>query len=68
MTIEVRQLLINASVGTPVPRAQGERVEFAEGDGQEEDPYEHLREQLHEQLLGELKGWLEDRLSRMRER
>ncbi len=72
MTIEVRQLQINASVGMPVQRAQDPgALGYQADEGQEDElsePFERLREQLREQLLAELKDWLEDRLSRIRER
>lgn len=61
MTIEVRQLLINATVGMPGQGAHGEA--HADNDAAD-DPLQQLRERL----LAELKDWLEDQLRRSRER
>jgi hypothetical protein len=63
MTIEVRQLLINASVGSPVQLQDG----FSGATDAGGDPDDATR-LLREQLLAELKEWLADRLGRAGER
>ena len=63
MTIEVRQLLINASVGAPAQLQDG-CSDSREAGGDMED----TTQQLREQLLAELKEWLADRLGQGGER
>jgi hypothetical protein len=63
MTIEVRQLLINASVGAPV------QLQDPSGDSRDSGgDLDGATQQLREQLLAELKEWLADRLGQGGER